>query len=75
MKEIKRSKSDNFKDNNSINKNKSNMQVGNTYNNDNNLNEGGFEVDCPAFWSKNQVNENATEFICKNCKSFLLRQA
>ena len=53
MKEIKRSKSDNFKDNNSINKNKSNMQVGNTYNNDNNLNEGGFEVDCPAFWSKN----------------------
>ncbi len=70
---IKRSKSDNFKDNNSLNKNTSDMQVGNTYNNDNNLNEGGFEVDCPACGSKNMVSENATEFICKNCKSFLLQ--
>ena len=70
---IKRSKSDNFKDNNSLNKNTSDMQVGNIYNNDNNLNEGGFEVDCPACGSKNMVSENATEFICKNCKSFLLQ--
>jgi hypothetical protein len=73
IKGIKRSKSDNFKDNNSLNKNTSDMQVGNTYNNDNNLNEGGFEVDCPACGSKNMVSENATEFICKNCKSFSLQ--
>ena len=76
IKGIKRSKSDNFKDEN-LNKNINDIQNGyGYYENDPNYNggnDGGFEIDCPVCGSKNMISENDTEYKCKNCKSNLLQ--